>query len=48
MEVGEGLHVEVAGTIEPFFVLFCGQSADQAQAALLVGEDAYGAGSRHR
>lgn len=37
----EGLHVAVDGAIKPFLVLFGGEGADQAQAALLVGEDAH-------
>ena len=40
LEVGERGHVKVAGSIEPFLVLFRGEGAHQAQAALLVGEDA--------
>ena len=39
-EIGEWLHVEVAGTIEPFFVLLGGEGAEEAQAACVVGEDA--------
>jgi hypothetical protein len=30
------LHVEIDRTVEPFFVLFAGQGADEAQAALSV------------
>lgn len=40
-EIGEGLHVEVAGAVEPFFVLFGGEGAEEAQAAGVVGEDAH-------
>ena len=38
--VPEGLHVEVERTVEPFLILLGGESADEAQAALLVREDA--------
>jgi hypothetical protein len=38
--VFEGLHVEVDGAVEPFLVLFGGEGADEAQAALFVREDA--------
>ena len=44
-EIGEGLHVEVAGTIEPFLVLLGGQRAEEAQAARVVGEDAHDQGT---
>ena len=40
-EVGERLHIEVTGAIEPLLVLFGGECADQAQAACFVGEDAH-------
>lgn len=32
--------VEGDGTVKPFFVLFAGECADEAQAALVVREDA--------
>ena len=41
MDVGEWLHVEVAGAIEPFLMLLDGQCADQAQTTRFVGEDAH-------
>ena len=40
MEVGEGLHVEVTGAIEPFLMLLGSQCADQTQATGFVGKDA--------
>ena len=40
-EIGEWLHVEVACAIEPFFVLFGGEGAEEAQAACVVWEDAH-------
>lgn len=39
-EVAKRLHVEIDRAVEPFLVLFAGQSADEAQAALVVWEDA--------
>lgn len=35
-EIGERLHVEGAGTIEPFLVLLGGEGAEEAQAACIV------------
>ena len=40
MEVGERLHVEVAGAVEPFLVRLGREGADEAQAARFIGEDA--------
>ena len=36
--IGEWLHVEVAGTVEPFLVLLGGQRAEEAQATGVVGD----------
>ena len=44
-EIGEGLHVEVAGTVEPFLVLLGGEGAQEAQAAGIVWEDAHEEGA---
>ena len=44
-EIGEWLHVEIAGAIEPFLVLLGGEGADEAQAARVVGEDAHDEGA---
>ena len=39
-EVLERLHIEIDRAVEPFLVLFAGECADEAEAALVVWEDA--------